>query len=107
MVRFVFAFIRKASLYRVTRHPLVRPYYTPSGGKCKEKCNFMKRGPSGSAALAYFAEFWYNAVGCLCPPWQQGGGEEMITLADFIMAVVANVIGYYICKWLDRHNKGN
>lgn len=31
----------------------------------------------------------------------------MITLADFILAVVANVIGYYICKWLDRHDKGN
>ena len=31
----------------------------------------------------------------------------MIVLADFIMAVAASVIGYCICKWLDRHHKGN
>lgn len=63
--------------------------------------------PLGFVFLADTVGFWYNTVGCLCPPWQQGGGEEMTVLADFIMAIVASVIGYYICKWLDRHHKGN
>lgn len=31
----------------------------------------------------------------------------MTFLADFIVAVSANVIGYCICKWLDRHSKGS
>jgi len=31
----------------------------------------------------------------------------MAPLADFILAVVAGVIGHCICKWLDRHDKGN
>ena len=30
----------------------------------------------------------------------------MEPLADFVLAVGASVIGYYICKWLDRLRKG-
>lgn len=29
------------------------------------------------------------------------------TLTNFLVAVVASVIGTYICKWLDGHSKGN
>ena len=25
----------------------------------------------------------------------------------FLISVVASVVGYYICKWLDRNSKGN
>jgi len=31
----------------------------------------------------------------------------MIAVEDFITAVMASVIGHYICKWLDRRHKGN
>ncbi len=27
-------------------------------------------------------------------------------LLVFFVSVAASVAGYYICKWLDRHNKG-
>ena len=30
----------------------------------------------------------------------------MEILVDVLVTVVANVIGVYICKWLDRHGRG-
>jgi hypothetical protein len=27
-------------------------------------------------------------------------------LTDFVMAVAAQVVAYYLCKWLDNHHKG-
>ena len=32
---------------------------------------------------------------------QEGGVTLMITFLDFLLAVTASVVGYYICKWLD------
>lgn len=29
-----------------------------------------------------------------------------ITLTSFLVSVVASVVAYYICKWLDSHGKG-
>ncbi len=31
-----------------------------------------------------------------------GGGEIMQFIMTIIATVTANVVGYYICKWLDR-----
>lgn len=31
----------------------------------------------------------------------------MNILAELIVAIIASVIGYYICKWIDRHKKGS
>ncbi len=31
----------------------------------------------------------------------------MSPVTDFMAAVMASVIGHYICKWLDRRRKGN
>lgn len=28
-------------------------------------------------------------------------------ITNFLLAIVASVIGTYICKWLDGHNKDN
>lgn len=28
----------------------------------------------------------------------------MTVIITFALSVVASIIGYYICKWLDRHN---
>ena len=27
-------------------------------------------------------------------------------LTDFVMAVAAQVVAYYLCKWLDNHHTG-
>lgn len=29
-----------------------------------------------------------------------------MTITEFLLSIVASVVGYYICKWLDRHSKG-
>lgn len=38
-------------------------------------------------------------------------GKEVIAMLEailnFLLAVAAGVIGTYICKWLDDHNKGD
>ena len=31
----------------------------------------------------------------------------METLVSFFVSVMASVVGYYICKWLDRDNRSN
>ena len=30
----------------------------------------------------------------------------MEILLTFFVSVAAGVVGYYVCKWLDRHGKG-
>lgn len=30
----------------------------------------------------------------------------MTIVVEFAVSVAAGVVCYYICKWLDRHNKG-
>ena len=29
--------------------------------------------------------------------------ERMEYIISFVLSVMASVVGYYICKWLDRH----
>lgn len=43
------------------------------------------------------------------PYWQQEGGAVSMKqhLFSFFVSVVASVVGYYICKWLDRHHHDN
>lgn len=36
--------------------------------------------------------------------FQQDGGEIMHDIADLIFSIMASVIAYYICKWLDGDN---
>lgn len=38
--------------------------------------------------------------------WQQGEVIALSILTSFFVSVVASVVGYYVCKWLDRHGKG-
>jgi hypothetical protein len=30
----------------------------------------------------------------------------ILVLCDFIVSVAAGVVAYYVCKWLDRDNRG-
>ena len=30
----------------------------------------------------------------------------MMSVFDVIVSVMAGVVSYYLCKWFDRHNKG-
>ena len=32
---------------------------------------------------------------------------NMNCLLSLLVAITAQVIGHYMCKWLDRHNSGN
>lgn len=50
-------------------------------------------------------EFWYNG-GAVLPTPAADGGEGMEYIASFFVSATANVVAYYICKWLDRHGKG-
>ena len=39
------------------------------------------------------------------PYWQQEGGMNMILA--FLLSIIAGVVAYYICKWLDGKDSGN
>jgi hypothetical protein len=41
------------------------------------------------------------------PFWQQEGGADMNHFLSFLVSVAASVVGYYIRKWLDEHDKGD
>lgn len=43
---------------------------------------------------------------CPSPIWQQKGGVGMEYLTNFLVAVAASVVAYYIRKWLDSRSKG-
>ena len=34
------------------------------------------------------------------------GVETVNVLIDFLVSVMASVVGYYVCKWFDRRDKG-
>lgn len=39
-------------------------------------------------------------------PWHGEDVNNMESLSSFFVSVAAGVVGYYLCKWLDRHRKG-
>lgn len=41
------------------------------------------------------------------PIWQQKGGVHVEYLISFLVSVIASIVGYYICKWLDRNDSDN
>jgi hypothetical protein len=38
--------------------------------------------------------------------WQQREVSEMNNLDNFLLAVIAGIVSYYVCKWLDGWRKG-
>ena len=41
------------------------------------------------------------------PFWQQKGGACMSEIISLLVSVLASVVGYYICKWLDGDDSDN
>lgn len=50
-------------------------------------------------------EIWYNG-GAGLRYLQQEGGEQMEVLIGFCVSVAAGIVSTYICRWLDRHGRG-
>jgi hypothetical protein len=38
--------------------------------------------------------------------WQQREVSELNDLVNFLLAVIAGIVSYYVCKWLDGQSKG-
>ena len=38
-------------------------------------------------------------------PFRQGGGDRMDIFLSLLISVIAGIIAYYICKWLDKPTK--
>jgi len=55
--------------------------------------------------VAGSVEKWYIECAALTF-WQQIGGEQVEFMVGFLVSVAAGVVASYICKWLDRHSKG-
>lgn len=56
--------------------------------------------------IANSVEIWYTLSAALLHSGNRGEVNALEILANILVAVGANVIGYLICKWLDRHSKG-
>ena len=41
------------------------------------------------------------------PIWQQKGGAYVAILISFLVSVIAGIVSYYICKWLDGDGSDN
>ena len=33
--------------------------------------------------------------------------ENLDYILSFVLSVTARIVGYFVCKWLDRHNKSD
>lgn len=52
-------------------------------------------------SLAEAGRIWYTALAA--DSFAVEGGEHLMdTLITFMLSVVASVIAYYICKWMDE-----
>ena len=53
------------------------------------------------------AKIWYNDYVVTPILITEGGGIGLKYIAAVLVAVAAQVIAYYLCKWLDSHTKDN
>lgn len=68
-------------------------------------CNFIKIYVLFFQTVSSYTMLYLRC--CRLPNWQQEGGERMSILISLIVSVVAGVISYYICKWLDGKHGDN
>ena len=51
--------------------------------------------------ILYERKICYNKI-VAYPNLQRKGGDCMESICSFIISILASVVAYYICKWLDR-----
>ncbi len=52
--------------------------------------------------------FYYDIIFLLSHPfWQQEGGVPVEITLSFLVSVMAGIVSYYICKWLDGNGSDN
>ncbi len=49
----------------------------------------------------FYEKICYNKI-VAYPNLQRKGGDYMECIYSFILSILASVVAYYICKWLDR-----
>lgn len=59
---------------------------------------------NGGELLARGATVQYNMYACT--PKQRGGEHIMEYYLSFIIAVAANVVSHFICRWFDSEDIG-
>lgn len=60
-----------------------------------------------STRFAFHPPLCYTVVAALPYSGNREGVSKMNSLfSSFLVTVGANVVSYYICKWLDSHRKG-
>ena len=60
-----------------------------------------------STRFAFPPPLCYTVVAALPYSGNRGEVSNMASLFNsFLVTVAANVVSYYICKWLDSHRKG-
>lgn len=82
----------------------------------KKQSNFSsRRAPIAQRNKEFFATSNYiknikkNQLHCdiilpvALPLSQRRGGDFKVDTHNFFLSVVANIVAYYICKWLDRY----
>lgn len=56
--------------------------------------------------FAFCRRLCYDGLAALLQSGNGKGVHAMEYLVGFLVSVGASVVGYYVCKWLDRHGKG-
>ena len=77
--------------------------------KCQaiwKKVYFFLSRPA-STRFAFLLLLCYTGIAALTYSGNREGVCKMDSLFNsFLVTVAANVVSYYICKWLDSHRKG-
>ena len=57
--------------------------------------------------VANFVGYWYNILTALSASLNKGGGDYLMgDILQMLLSVIADIITYCLCKWLDGHGKG-
>ena len=57
--------------------------------------------PFFNAIILYSSFLWCYNITATTPRQVEKGGVSMASILSFFISVVASVVAYYICKWLD------
>lgn len=69
-------------------------------------CPDSFENPGRFLFLAEFAGFWYTDFAALSHTGNRREVNCMECFFGFLASVAASVVSYFVCKWLDHHDKG-